>query len=119
MTNNHFILEMYTAIDAKDSIGMCNFLTEDATFRFANLPGVVGKPNILAFLDGFFQSIKAIRHTEKEYWNSDNVWFLTGNVNYTRLNESTLKVPFGVLLKMKADLIHEFLIFVDNSELYR
>jgi ketosteroid isomerase-like protein len=118
MTQDHFIREMYKAIDAKSSTGMCNFLTEEASFRFANMPAVEGKANIIVFLDGFFQSIKAIRHSELEYWNSGNIWFVTGNVTYTRHNDSTLKVPFAVLLKMKEELIKEFLIFGDMSELY-
>jgi hypothetical protein len=109
---------MYKAIDAKSSVGMCNFLTEDSTFRFANMPAVIEKSNIITFLDGFFQSIKAIQHSGLEYRNSGDEWFANGFVTYTRHNDSQLKVPFAVLLRMKADLIKEFLIFVDNSELY-
>lgn len=119
MNQNNFVPELYNAIDAKDTSRVVSNLIGDSIFRFANLPGVEGKENITSFLDGFFQSIKSIRHTELEYWNTDNVWFVTGNVNYTRYDDSVLKVPFGVLLKMKTDLIREFLIFVDNSELYR
>jgi ketosteroid isomerase-like protein len=119
MNQNNFVQELYNAIDAKDTSRVVSNMTGDSIFRFANLPGVVGKENIAAFLEGFYQSIKSIRHTDLEYWNTDNVWFVTGNVNYTRHDYSALKVPFGVLLKMKTDSIKEFLIFVDNSELYR
>jgi ketosteroid isomerase-like protein len=118
MTQENFILQMYKAIDAKSGVGMCEFVTEDATFKFANMPAVEGKNNIIAFLDGFFQSIKAIKHTGIEYWNSGNAWFLTGTVNYTRHNDTVLSVPFGVLLKMREELIKDYLIFVDASELY-
>ena len=119
MTNNHFILEMYTAIDAKDSIGMCNFLTEDSSFTFANMPPVVGKSNIISFLDGFFQSIKGLHHTGIEYRYADDAWFANGTVTYTRLNESTLQVPFAILLKMNSDFIQDYRIYVDASELYK
>lgn len=119
MVQNNFIIEMYKAIDAKDSPGMCNFLTEDASFCYANMPPVVGKSNIITFLDGFFQSIKGIHHTEIEIRHADGAWFADGNVTYTRLNETTLRVPFAVLLKMKSDLIQEYKIFVDASELYK
>jgi ketosteroid isomerase-like protein len=119
MTQDNFIIEIYRAIDAKDTARLVSHMTEDSLFRFANIPPVEGKDNISAFLGGFFQSIKAIRHSELEYWNVADVWFVTGKVNYTRLDELTLKVPFGVLLKMKNELIKEFLIFVDNSELYK
>jgi ketosteroid isomerase-like protein len=119
MTSNQFILDMYKAIDAKSPTGMCKFVTDDATFRFANMPALEGKSNIITFLDGFFQSIKAIRHTDIETWNSGNAWFVSGNVAYTRYNDSELKVPFGVLLKMRETLIKDYLIFVDASELYK
>jgi len=109
---------MYRAIDAKSSVGMCEFLTENSSFRFANLPVIEGKSNIIEFLDGFFESIKAIKHTEFEYWNAENNWFVMGYVTYTRHNDSQLIVPFAVHLKMNGDLIREFLIFGDMSELY-
>ena len=110
---------MYNAIDAKDSEGMCNFLTEDSSFTFANMPAVIGKSNIIAFLDGFFQSIKGLHHTVAETRYSDDAWFANGMVTYTRLNETTLRVPFAVLLKMKSDLILDYRIYVDASELYK
>jgi len=110
---------MYKAIDAKSGAGMCEFVTEDATFKFANLPAVEGKNNILAFLDGFFQSIKAIRHTNIQYRNSGNEWFANGTVTYTRHNDTTLAVPFAVLLNMRENLIKDYLIYVDASELYK
>lgn len=119
MTQNHFILDMYKAIDAKSSTGMCEFVSEDAVFKFANLPAVEGKNNIISFLDGFFQSIKAIRHTDIEYRNAGNEWFVNGTVTYTRLNDTQLPVPFAVLLRMRENLIKDYLIFVDASELYK
>jgi hypothetical protein len=119
MTQNNFVTELYSAIDVKDTIKLVSNMTEDSIFRFANLPAVEGKGNISAFLDGFFQSIKSIRHSDIESWNTADVHFVTGRVNYTRFNDSVLSVPFAVLLKMKASLIKEFLIFVDNSELYK
>lgn len=119
MKKGDFILKMYEAIDRKDGHGMVGFLTDDATFKFANLPAVQGNLNIENFLDGFFASIKAIKHTDIEFWNSDDAWFVTGNVTYTRHDDTILPVPFGVLLIMKGNLIFDYRIFVDASELYR
>ena len=49
----------------------------------------------------------------------DDKRFATGRVTYTRHDDSTLQVPFSVILKMQGDLIDEYLIFVDTSELYK
>lgn len=119
MTTENYIKELYRAIDGKDTAALVNAMTETGTFRFANIPGVQGKANITAFLDGFFQSIKSIRHSGLENWMAGGVHFVTGNVTYTRLDDFSITVPFAVILKMQGDLIHEWLIFVDNSPLYQ
>ncbi|HOX78990.1 MAG TPA: nuclear transport factor 2 family protein [Bacteroidales bacterium] len=119
MTQDKYIPEMYRMVDAMDTPGFVNLFTADGIFRWANMEPVAGKENITAFLTGFFQSIKAISHTDLEYWQVPGVRFATGNVNYTRRDNSLLRVPFSVILKFKGDLINEFLIFVDTSELYK
>jgi len=119
MTQDKYIPEMYRMVDAMDTPGFVNLFTADGIFRWANMEPVAGKENITAFLSGFFQSIKAISHTDLEYWQVPGVRFATGYVNYTRHNNSLLRVPFSVILKFKGDLINEFLIFVDTSELYK
>jgi ketosteroid isomerase-like protein len=110
---------MYQMVDAMDTTGFVNLFTEDGIFRWANMQPVAGKQNITDFLTGFFQSIKAISHTGIEYWEVTGVRFATGYVSYTRHDNSLLRVPFSVILKFKGELINEFLIFVDTSELYR
>lgn len=114
-----FIPAMFKTIDQFGSRSLADMITENGSFRFANMPAVVGRENIFQFLEGFFKSIKAISHTDLEYWFVDNVWIATGNVTYTRHNGSLLRVPFSVILKMDKDLISEYLIFVDASTLYQ
>lgn len=119
MSQNYFIPEMYRKVDAMDTAGFVNLFTENGSFRWANMAPVVGKQNITAFLTGFFQSIKGISHTDLEYWDVPGTRIATGYVNYTRMNDTVLRVPFSVILKFKGDLINEFLIFIDSSELYQ
>jgi len=119
MKQNDFIPEIYRAIDSKDTQKFVSYFAEDSVFTNANIPGVKGRDNISVFLDGFFQSIKALNHTELEYWEAQDVWFVTGNANYMRLDDLKLRVPFSVLIRMQNDKIKEFQIFVDNTELYK
>lgn len=119
MSNNNYIKEMYAIVDAMDGAGLANMMTENGSFRFANMPAVAGREAIRGFLDNFFQSIKGISHSELEDWQLDGTRFATGRVTYTRHDDSTLSVPFAVILKMQEELIDEYLIFVDTSELYR
>lgn len=119
MDQNTFAAELYRVVDAKDAGRLSTYLAENAKFQFANIPAVYGKENIRQFLEGFYQTIKSIKHSEIESWWDDDVCFVTGRVTYVRPDDFTLAVPFGVLLKFDGDLIREWLIFVDNSALYQ
>jgi ketosteroid isomerase-like protein len=119
MSKDTFVKNMFSIVDAKDGAALAALLTEKGIFRFANMPGVQGRENITGFLDGFFQSIKGIAHSDIEDWTTDNTRFAIGNVTYTRHDDSILKVPFSVVLRMQGNLIDEYLIFVDTSELYK
>ncbi len=118
MNTDNYIRDMYAVVDGMNGAALAAMMTEDATFRFANLPPVKGREAITAFLDNFYGSIKAIRHDQLEDWKIGDTRFATGMVNYTRHNDSMLSVPFAVILRMQSGLIREYLIFVDTSELY-
>jgi ketosteroid isomerase-like protein len=119
MNHNTFVSELYHAVDSQDVYSISEFLTSDATMTFSNLPPVQGKMEISKFLTGFFQSIESISHTELEYWFTQDVCFVTGKVKYVRRDDCTLRVPFGVLFKLRVGQILEWNIFVDNSALYQ
>ena len=119
MSTDTFVKDMYAVVDAKDGNKLAAMMTENGIFKFANNPAVEGRDAIASFLGNFFQSIKDIRHEDLEDWQVNNTRFATGKVTYTRHDDSTLSVPFSVILKMQDTLIHEYLIFVDASELYK
>ena len=100
-----------------DAQALAAAMTPGGTFRFANMDPVSGTENLAGFFGNFFASIKGISHTDLEYWFTDNTWFATGRVTYTRHDNSTLNVPFSVILKMQEELIDQYLVFVDVSQL--
>lgn len=118
MNTNNFVKEMYSVVDAKSGAALAAMMTEDAVFRFANMPPVEGREAITVFLDNFYQSINNIRHEQLKDWQLGDIRFATGIVNYTRHNNTVLRVPFAVKLKMQGRLISEYFIFVDASQLY-
>ena len=80
---------------------------------------ITGKNNIFEFVAGFFQSIKAIRHKNLEVYELEGIRFVLGNVTYTRLDGSTLSVDFSNTFRLNGNKIKDYLIFIDNSELFR
>ena len=109
---------LFQAIDNFDTEHLVSSLTDDAVFRFGNVPPVMGKDNIRPFLNGFFQSIKGIHHDNIEVWEAENARIMNGRVTYTRHDGSKLSVFFSNTFKLEDDKIKEYLIFVDTSALY-
>ncbi len=108
---------LFKSIDELNADAFLAFLTEDVTFRFGNLPAVHGKADVSAAVNGFFGSIKAMNHDLTGIWKVDDVVICQGTVNYTRQDSSTLSVPFANIFKMNGNLIREYLIYVDISQL--
>lgn len=113
------ILSLFKAIDTSDVTAFLTFLDNDANFKFANMPVVKGKEEIGKFLEGFFKSIKSLKHKNLEIYEIEGIRFVNGNVTYTRHDGSTLSVDYSNTFKLKGDKIFDYLIFVDNSELYK
>jgi hypothetical protein len=113
------ILRLFKSIDEADVETFLSFLDIHANFKFANLPVVSGQKNIGAFLDGFFKSIKSLKHKNLEIYELEGIRFVNGNVTYTRHDGSTLSVDYSNTFKLRGDKIMDYLIFVDNSELYK
>ena len=114
-----FVSNVYQSIDSADAISFASFITPNGSFRFANNPAVTGTDAIEAYVAGFFQSLKGISHSNLESWNTGEAIFVNGIVKYTRHNDTILELPFSCTWKMKNQLIDEYLIFIDSSELYQ
>jgi len=113
-----WVTTLFHALDVFDADTFASFLTDDAIFVFGNAEPVRGKQAIREVVAGFFTSIKAIRHDLLETWTLPQVAICQGTVTYTRHSGSRLRVPFANIFKLRNGLIQEYLIYVDNSQLY-
>ena len=109
---------LLSAIDRMDADAFASFLTENSVFRFGNGEPVKGKRNVREYVARFFSSIKSLKHEVLGVWESGQVLTVQGEVTYTRKDSRLVKVPFVNLLKMKGTLIHEYLVYVDASQLF-
>ena len=117
MTDCTFVKNVFHTVDNLDSAGFVDFFCETGLFRFANQPPIQGKEAIETVVAAFFKSLKTLSHKNLEVWQVENAVIINGWVTYTRLNNSQLKIPFSVTLKLSNGLIQEYLVFMDNSEL--
>ena len=118
MTTPAWIQTLFQALDAFDANTFASFLTEDAIFVFGNADPLKGKHTIRDGVANFFTSIATIRHELIETWMVPDTIICRGIVTYTRHSGTQLQVPFANVFKLRNERIQEYLIYIDNTQLY-
>ena len=118
MGRKTWIKKLGETIDAKDSYGFANHLTEDGVFRFGNQPAVQGRKAIKEYVAQFFTMIQSSQHEIINFWEKDNYIMWQGRVTYTRLDAKKVTVDFCNIFSMKDELIDQYLIYIDNTPLF-
>jgi len=118
LDNKTFAGRIFDSVDIKDTEAFLSFFVEDARFRFGNAPAVTGKEAIREAVDGFFASIKGLRHEILETWSGADTLVCRGQVTYTRTDKSEVTLPFVNIWRMRGELIKEYLIYIDIQPLY-
>lgn len=118
MPDRNWWESVFATIDGKDVPGFLAFLTADAEFRFANSPSAHGHEAIAAVVGGFLGAIGGSRHRLIRAWQDDASAVCEGEVTYTRLDGSTLTLPFVNVFYLRDGKVARYLIFIDNSALF-
>ncbi|TQV89749.1 nuclear transport factor 2 family protein [Aliikangiella coralliicola] len=114
---NQFIADLYKNIDQKNINFLDKTLGENVRFRLGNGEGIVGKDAVLAANAGFFVSITSMHHTITGAWNIGDTIICHGEVNYVRLDGSQYSAYFSTFLVFEGNMITDYLVFADLSEL--
>lgn len=109
---------LFAAIDAKDAAAFVDYLTDDAVFRFGSAPPVRGRAAIEAAVDGFFGTIAGCSHLVHKTLISGSTLVCEGNVTYTRVDGSSITLPFTDVFEYDDALISHYKIYMDISPLY-
>lgn len=102
-----------------DTEAFLGFLEDDARFRFGNAPAVIGKEAIRDTIDGFFASIRGLKHSIVETWFQGQAVICQGQVTYTRTDGSEVTIPFVNIWRMRNSRIGEYLIYIDINPLWQ
>jgi len=118
MSRKQWLKGLFEAIDGMDTAKFCEFLTEDASFKFGNAETVEGKERIREMLTSFFSSIGGLSHTISDVVEQGDALICRGEVTYTRKDSGELTVPFANFYRLKGVLVSEYQIYVDASRLF-
>lgn len=105
------------AVDANDPAAFADHLAPQAVFRFGNAPPVQGVDAVRTAVEGFLAGIRAIAHEVEDVLADGERIAAHGRVTYTRLDGSTLSVPFALIWYLRSGLIADYRIFADLSGL--
>ncbi len=118
MKDSGWVKKLFNSVDAMDVGAFLDFLEDDACFRFGSAPAVAGKGAVREAIESFFASIKGLRHEIVETWFHGETVICQGQVTYTRIDDSSVTLPFVNVLRMREDRIGEYLIYIDIKPLY-
>ncbi|MFA5012759.1 MAG: nuclear transport factor 2 family protein [Ignavibacteria bacterium] len=118
MDRKEWLEKIGDIIDAKDSAGFSNLLTEDGIFKFGNADEVKGRKKVEEYVAAFFNMIKGSQHKVVNFWEQGDSVVWQGEVLYTRLDGKQVNVNFCNIFYMKDDLIEKYLIYIDNTPLF-
>ena len=118
MEDAGWVKRLFSSVDNMDTEAFLDFLEDDALFRFGSEQAVTGKEAIRETIEGFFASIKGLRHEILEIWFEAGAVICQGEVTYTRSDDSDITIPFVNILRMGGNRIREYLIYIDIKPLY-
>jgi hypothetical protein len=112
-STQHYVADLFDAVDALDATAFSERFTEDGTFRFGNAPLVVGRQRIEASVAGFFSTISGLKHeivgVWSGVWEGGAVTSVETTVMYLRKDATvTDAIPVTSTLRMRGDLIADF-----------
>ncbi|MNM83455.1 SnoaL-like domain protein [compost metagenome] len=111
------VAKLYEAVDSGNLDAFAALLEDDIVFQFGNAPELYGVSAVIEALEAFYRSIRGVRHFLHKVFSVDGHTFLTCDVEYFRLDGTSLRIPAAVLLRHGEERISEYRIFVDNGEL--
>jgi uncharacterized protein (TIGR02246 family) len=119
----HYVADLFDAVDALDATAFAERFTEDGTFRFGNAPSVAGRRQIEESVAGFFSTISGLKHeilgVWSGAWDGGAVTSVETTVTYLRKDATvTDAIPVTSTLRMRGDLIADFRVFADISPVF-
>jgi ketosteroid isomerase-like protein len=118
MPDKNWYERLFASIDAKDTPGFLSFLTEDASFRYANAPPAVGQAAIGSAVDQFFAAIRSSSHRLLRRWEEPGSAACQGEVRYVRHDGRSVTLPFCNVFELQGEKIARYEIYIDATPLF-
>jgi ketosteroid isomerase-like protein len=110
-----WMTEYFAMVDRRDPDELVTWYTDDASFRFANQPPVVGKAAITAALREFYGRITSMRHEKTGAWADATSGAFEAIAHFATPDGRTFALPAVSTMRLRDGRIHEFRFAMDAS----
>lgn len=114
----HFLDDLFNAIDSKDAVRFTEFLAPDGEFRFGSAPTVRGREAVASAVTAFFGSIDSLEHSVSRVWRDEDSLACEGEVCYRRLDGQEVVIPFVDVFEFSGELVSSYRIYIDIGPLF-
>ena len=114
------VRRVFDLLDNFDVEGFGKLIAEGGEVRFGNGPSMIGVDAISEGQRGFFAAIKKMEHSLSPdgIWSKDGSFVVEGTVTYTRMDDSTLTIPFADVFYLNNGKISKLYVYFDVAPLF-
>jgi ketosteroid isomerase-like protein len=116
--SEQLIRHILAAADSRDPALFVGYLSPDVSFRFGNVPAVVGHAAVAQALLALFEVVKTMRHDLVGIHACGDVWAVETVANYVDRFGRSFAFPACNLMTVREGKVCDYRIFVDNSAMF-
>jgi uncharacterized protein (TIGR02246 family) len=110
---------VFHAVDTLDSAALAELFADDGSLVFANGEPLAGRDAIRAGIDGFYSTVKGLRHRIANAWYVEDTTIVEARVTYDRLDGDSVTIPVVSIWHRRDDgLIDDYRVYFDVTPLY-
>jgi ketosteroid isomerase-like protein len=110
---------VFHAVDTLDSAALAELFADDGRLVFANAEPLVGRDAIRAGIDGFYSTIKGLRHQIANAWYVEDTTIVEARVTYDRLDGDSVTIPVVSIWHRRNDgPIDDYRVYFDVTPVY-
>ncbi|MBY3592355.1 nuclear transport factor 2 family protein [Rhizobium bangladeshense] len=113
-----FIREMFDAVDRQDAAAFVAFLTDNVSFRFGNMPILVGREAVKEGSDAFYNCIRSLKHEYLQFFDNGDSWIVEQTVHYVDRWGRDHSLPCVNVLRFTDGKVSDYRIYMNNSPLF-
>jgi ketosteroid isomerase-like protein len=110
---------VFHAVDTQNSAALVELFADDGRLVFANGEPLAGRDAIRAGIDGFYSTVKGLRHRIANAWYVEDTTIVEARVTYDRLDGDSVTIPVVSIWHRRDDgLIDDYRVYFDVTPLY-